>query len=118
MAQARLCPPAVEEEAAAAALTAPESYIRATVEEYERRRNTLVKAMQKIEGVRVTMPKGAFYFIADLPVDDAEKFASFMLSDFSYNGCTVMFAPAEGFYWTPATAGVRHVLHMSSTKMN
>ncbi len=101
MAQARLCPPAVEEEAAAAALTAPESYIRATVEEYERRRNTLVKAMQKIEGVRVTMPKGAFYFIADLPVDDAEKFASFMLSDFSYNGCTVMFAPAEGFYWTP-----------------
>ena len=56
--------------------------------------------MQKIEGVRVTMPKGAFYFIADLPVDDAEKFAQFMLNDFSYKGSTVMFAPAEGFYWT------------------
>ena len=46
------------------------------------------------------MPKGAFYFIADLPVDDAEKFAVFMLKDFSYKGATVMFAPAEDFYWT------------------
>lgn len=100
MAQARLCPPAVEERAAEAALSAPEEYIEHTVAEYEKRRNTLVKAMQKIEGVRVTMPKGAFYFIADLPVDDAEKFASFMLNDFSYKGSTVMFAPAEGFYWT------------------
>ena len=100
MAQARLCPPAVEEKAATAALSAPDEYITKTVEEYERRRNTLVKAMQKIEGVRVTMPKGAFYFIADLPVDDAEKFAQFMLNDFSYKGSTVMFAPAEGFYWT------------------
>ena len=70
MAQARLCPPAVEERAAEAALSAPEEYIEHTVAEYEKRRNTLVKAMQKIEGVRVTMPKGAFYFIADLPVDN------------------------------------------------
>jgi aspartate aminotransferase len=60
----------------------------------------LVGALQKIEGVRINMPKGAFYFVADLPVDDAEKFALFMLRDFSYKGATVMFAPAEDFYWT------------------
>lgn len=100
MAQARLCPPAIEQEAAAAALTAPQSYIDETISEYEKRRDVLVNAMQKIEGVRVNMPKGAFYFIADLPVDDAEKFAVYMLTEFSYKGNTVMFAPAEGFYWT------------------
>ena len=100
MAQARLCSPAVEQVAAEAALTAPQSYIDQTVEEYEKRRNVLVSAMQKIEGVRVNMPKGAFYFVADLPVDDAEKFAIWMLNEFTYKGATVMFAPAEGFYWT------------------
>ena len=100
MAQARLCSPAVEEVAAEAALKAPQSYIDSTVAQYEKRRNLLVNAMQKIEGVRVNMPKGAFYFVADLPVDDAEKFAIWMLNDFSYKGATVMFAPAEGFYWT------------------
>ncbi len=100
MAQARLCPPNVEQVAAAAALTAPDDYINSVVSEYERRRNVLVSALQKIEGVRINMPKGAFYFIADLPVDDAEAFALFMLRDFSYKGATVMFAPAEDFYWT------------------
>ena len=100
MAQARLCSPAVEQVAAQAALSAPQSYIDGTVAEYEKRRNILVSEMQKIEGVRVNMPKGAFYFVADLPVDDAEKFAIWMLNDFSYKGATVMFAPAEGFYWT------------------
>ena len=100
MAQARLCSPAVEQVAAEAALSAPQSYIDGTVAEYEKRRNILVSEMQKIEGVRVNMPKGAFYFVADLPVDDAEKFAIWMLNDFSYKGATVMFAPAEGFYWT------------------
>lgn len=100
MAQARLCPPNVEQVAATAALTAPEEYIENVVDQYNGRRNLLVKALQKIEGVRVNMPKGAFYFVADLPVDDAEKFAIFMLRDFSYKNSTVMFAPAEGFYWT------------------
>lgn len=100
MAQARLCPPNVEQVAAAAALNAPDEYIEGVVAEYERRRNVLVGALQKIEGVRINMPKGAFYFIADLPVDDAEKFALFMLRDFSYKGATVMFAPAEDFYWS------------------
>ncbi len=100
MAQARLCPPNVEQVAATAALTAPDSYIENVISEYKKRRDLLVTAMQKIEGVRVNMPKGAFYFVADLPVDDADKFALFMLRDFSYKGATVMFAPAEGFYWT------------------
>ncbi len=100
MAQARLCPPAVEQEAAAAALTAPDEYIEEVVKQYERRRNVLVEALQKIEGVRVNMPKGAFYFVADLPVDDAENFALYMLKDFNWEGNTVMFAPAEDFYWT------------------
>ncbi|MDY5932328.1 MAG: pyridoxal phosphate-dependent aminotransferase [Candidatus Ornithospirochaeta sp.] len=100
LAQARLCPPAIEQEAAAAALNAPQSYIDDVRNEYEHRRNVLVSALQKIEGVNVTMPKGAFYFVADLPVDDAERFALFMLRDFSYKGNTVMFAPAEDFYVT------------------
>lgn len=121
MAQARLCPPAVEEVAATAALSAPTSYIEKTVSEYERRRNTLVSAMQKIEGVRVTMPKGAFYFIADLPVDDADKFAQYMLEDFSYKGNTVMFAPAEGFYRTEGLgkcqARFAYVLNEEELKM-
>lgn len=121
MAQARLCPPAVEEVAATAALSSPSSYIEETVSEYERRRNTLVSAMQKIEGVRVTMPKGAFYFIADLPVDDADKFAQYMLEDFSYKGNTVMFAPAEGFYRTEGLgkcqARFAYVLNEEELKM-
>ncbi len=100
MAQARLCPPNVEQVAAEAALRSPQEYIDGVVREYEKRRDTLVNAFQKIEGVRVNMPKGAFYFVADLPVDDAESFAMFLLKDFSYKGATVMFAPAEDFYLT------------------
>lgn len=121
MAQARLCPPQIEQVAALAALDAPDEYIEATREEYERRRNTLVSALQKIEGVRVNMPKGAFYFVADLPVDDAEKFATFMLNDFSYQGNTVMFAPADGFYWTEGLgkkqARFAYVLNEEELKM-
>ena len=121
MAQARLCSPAVEQVAAEAALTAPQSYIDSTVSEYEKRRNLLVSEMQKIEGVRVNMPKGAFYFVADLPVDDAEKFAVWMLNDFTYKGCTVMFAPAEGFYWSEGLgkcqARFAYVLNEDQLKM-
>ncbi len=100
LAQARLCPPAVEQVAAAAALTAPDSYIEAVREEYERRRNLLVAGIQEIPGCKVSRPRGAFYFVVDFPVDDAEKFALFMLRDFSWEGNTVMFAPAEDFYVT------------------
>ncbi len=101
LAQARLCPPAVEQVAAAAALTAPDDYVEKVRAEYERRRNVMISRMQRIPGVRCSLPKGAFYFVVDLPVDDAEKFAIFMLRDFTYEGCTAMFAPAEGFYVTP-----------------
>lgn len=105
LAQARLCPPAVEQVAAEKALTAGEDYIEDVRENYERRRNLLISEMQKIPGVVCSMPKGAFYFVASLPVDDAEKFAIFMLKDFSYEGATVMFAPAEDFY---VTKGLGH----------
>ena len=98
LAQARLCPPMVEQRAATAALTAPAEYVERVRECYEKRRNTLIRAMQRIPGVRCSMPKGAFYFVADLPVDDAERFALFMLRDFNLEGNTVMFAPAEDFY--------------------
>lgn len=98
LAQARLCPPMVEQRAATAALTAPAEYVERVRECYEKRRNTLIRAMQRIPGVRCSMPKGAFYFVADLPVDDAERFALFMLRDFNQEGNTVMFAPAEDFY--------------------
>lgn len=98
LAQARLCPPMVEQRAATAALTAPAEYVERVRECYEKRRNTLIRAMQRIQGVRCSMPKGAFYFVADLPVDDAERFALFMLRDFNLEGNTVMFAPAEDFY--------------------
>ena len=98
LAQARLCPPMVEQRAATAALTAPAEYVERVRECYEKRRNTLIRAMQRLPGVRCSMPKGAFYFVADLPVDDAERFALFMLRDFNLEGNTVMFAPAEDFY--------------------
>lgn len=98
MSQARLCPPEVEQEAAYAALSSYPEGIEEIRKEYEERRNLLVSGMQKIEGVRVNMPKGAFYFIADLPVDSAENFSIWMLKNFTYKGSTVMFAPADGFY--------------------
>lgn len=98
LSQARLCPPAVEQYAALAALSAPASYIEDVKREYENRRNYIVKALNSIPGVKCSVPDGAFYLIAQLPVENAEEFAIFMLKDFSYNGETVMVAPAEGFY--------------------
>ncbi|NLZ68201.1 MAG: pyridoxal phosphate-dependent aminotransferase [Spirochaetales bacterium] len=101
LAQARLCPPMIEQIAATAALSAPLDYVEKVRDEYEKRRNVLISEIQKIPGVRCSIPKGAFYFVVDFPVDDAEKFALFMLRDFQYKGYTVMFAPAEDFYVTP-----------------
>lgn len=66
--------------------------------QYEKRRDCLVSELQNIPGVRCCNPRGAFYLVADLPVDDAESFCIFMLRDFSYDGQTVMMAPASGFY--------------------
>ncbi|MBR6085339.1 MAG: pyridoxal phosphate-dependent aminotransferase [Spirochaetales bacterium] len=98
LSQARLCSPTVEQYASHAAFGAPASYLENVKAEYEKRRNFIVKALRAIPGVKCSRPNGAFYLIAQLPVEDAEDFAIFMLRDFNYKGETVMLAPAEGFY--------------------
>lgn len=98
---ARLCPPALGQIAAEASLETSDEYFHNVHEEYVRRRNFMVEALNKISGVVCPMPKGAFYSIVKLPVDDAEKFAQWLLEEFDYNGQTVMLAPASGFYHTP-----------------
>ena len=105
LSQARLCPPDIEQVAALAALNTDDSYLREVTIEYEQRRDFIVDALQKIDGVKVNNPKGAFYLVAELPVDDAESFATFMLRDFDLNGETVMVAPCEDFY---VTKGLGH----------
>ena len=100
-AQARLSPPTFGQILAEAALDSPPEYYQAVYDEYIERRNTLVNGLNKIPGVYSPMPKGAFYTMAQLPVDDADKFAQWMLSDFHYNNQTVMIAPGSGFYSTP-----------------
>lgn len=108
MGQARLCAPYVGQVAAEAALKAPKSYFTAVHDEYEARRNFMIGALNRMEGVRCPMPRGAFYAIAELPVDDADRFAQWLLEDFELEGRTVMVAPASGFYSDPA-AGRRQV---------
>lgn len=98
LAQARLCPPDIEQVAACAALKTDDSYLHEVSKEYENRRNFIVSALQKVEGVKVSSPKGAFYLVAELDVDNAEAFATFMLRDFNLNNETVMVAPCEDFY--------------------
>ena len=99
--QARLCPPTLEQMAANAALDLGEEYFNEMIGEYENRRNVVYEELQKIEGVLCEKPKGAFYCVPKLPVDDAEKFCIFMLKDFNVDGETVMVSPAAGFYATP-----------------
>ncbi|MFD0862622.1 pyridoxal phosphate-dependent aminotransferase [Sungkyunkwania multivorans] len=99
-AQARLSPPTFAQMASEAALDTPQSYFDAVIEEYVERRNTLVAELEKIDGVRVAKPKGAFYCIAELPVADADDFARWLLEEFHLNGETIMVAPAAGFYST------------------
>ena len=100
-AQARLSPPTLGQIMAEASLDTPKSYFREVHAEYTERRNFLVEGLNKIPGVYSPMPKGAFYTVARLPVDDSDKFCQWILSDFSYEGQTVMMAPATGFYSTP-----------------
>lgn len=102
-AQARLSPPTFEQIASEAALETPQSYFDEVIEEYTTRRNILVEGLEAIDGVRVATPKGAFYCIAELPVDIADDFARWLLEEFHYNNETVMVAPAAGFYSTPDT---------------
>jgi len=99
-AQARLSPPTFALLASEAALDTPQSYFDDVITEYEARRNLLTEALSKVEGVKVGRPRGAFYCMAALPVTDAEDFARWLLNDFSYEGATVMVAPAAGFYAT------------------
>ncbi|MCH2194436.1 pyridoxal phosphate-dependent aminotransferase [Kordia sp.] len=100
-AQARLSPPTYAQIASEAALETPQSYFDDVIEEYVERRNTLVSELQRIDGVRVANPKGAFYCIAELPVESADDFAQWLLEKFDLNGKTIMVAPAAGFYSTP-----------------
>jgi aspartate aminotransferase len=98
--QARLCPPFYGQIAAEAALATPQSYFDAVHHEYVERRDFLVNELNKIEGVYCPKPKGAFYTMARLPIDDSDKFARWLLEDFSYKNQTVMVAPGTGFYFT------------------
>ena len=97
-AQARLSPPTYEQIAAEAALATPASYFKEVNAEYTARRDTLVRRLNAMSGVFCPKPRGAFYAVAELPVDDAEAFCRWMIEDFTHNGETVMMAPAAGFY--------------------
>ena len=99
-AQARLSPPTYAQIASEAALETPQSYFDDVKKEYEGRRNILITELNKLEGVVVAQPQGAFYCIAQLPIDNADTFAQWLLEDFNLNGETVMVAPAAGFYAT------------------
>ena len=97
-AQARLSPPTYAQIASEAALDTPQSYFDDVIDEYVSRRNTLIEGLQTIEGVKVAKPKGAFYCIAELPVNNTDDFAQWLLENFSLNNETIMVAPAAGFY--------------------
>ena len=99
--QARLCAPMVEQIGAAALYETPASYLEEVNKEYKKRRDTIAAGLAKIPGLVSSQPKGAFYVMVKFPVDDAEKFAIWMLQDFDINGETVMIAPGNGFYATP-----------------
>lgn len=100
-AQARLSPPTFAQIASEAALDTPQSYFDQVIGEYEERRDTLVRELQKIPGVKIGLPKGAFYCIVELPVHNSDNFAQWLLESFDLDGETVMVAPAAGFYSSP-----------------
>ncbi|MDD2285336.1 MAG: pyridoxal phosphate-dependent aminotransferase [Paludibacter sp.] len=99
--QARLSPPLIGQIAAEASIDTPEEYMLEMYNEYVERRKYLIDGLNRIPGVYSPIPMGAFYTVARLPVDDADKFCAWLLSDFDYEGQTVMMAPASGFYTTP-----------------
>jgi len=100
-AQARLSPPGLGQIVGEASIETPPEYFKEVNREYTARRNYMVEALNKIPGVYCPKPKGAFYTVVKLPVDDADKFAKWLLEDFEFNNQTVMVAPASGFYSTP-----------------
>ena len=118
--QARLSPPTIDQVAAEAALSTPQSYFDEVVDEYVARRNIMVDGLNAIPGVFCPKPKGAFYCVARFPVDDAEKFCQWLLASFSFEGQTVMMAPANGFYATQGAgkneARIAYVLHQDALR--
>lgn len=102
-AQARLSPPGIGQIAGEASIDTPPDYFKLINKEYTARRNFMVEALNSMPGVVCPMPKGAFYTLARLPVDDSEKFARWLLEEFSFKNQTVMVAPASGFYLTPGS---------------
>lgn len=119
-AQARLSPPTFGQVGAEAAIDTPASYFEKVNKEYTARRNFVIEALNKIPGVFCPMPKGAFYCIARLPIDDADKFCQWLLESFSYDNQTVMLAPATGFYSTPGSGKnevrIAYVLNLDALK--
>jgi aspartate aminotransferase len=102
-AQARLSPPGLGQIAGEASIDTPHEYFEEVNREYTARRNYMVDALNKIPGVYCPKPKGAFYTVAKLPVDDSDRFARWLLEEFEYKNQTVMVAPASGFYSTPGS---------------
>jgi aspartate aminotransferase len=100
-AQARLSPPTFGQIASEAALDTPNSYFERVVDEYVSRRDSLVRGLNQIPGVFCPMPKGAFYAMARLPIQDSDHFCQWLLEEFRYKNATVMLAPATGFYSSP-----------------
>lgn len=100
-AQARLSPPSLAQIASTAALDTGKDYFEKIIEEYNKRRVVLINGLKGIPGVKVSEPKGAFYCVAELPVDDSEDFAKWLLESYNLNKKTIMIAPAGGFYSTP-----------------
>ena len=100
-AQARLSPPSFGQVAAEAAINTPNEYFVEVLDEYHKRRNAVYEAINKIPGAFCPKPKGAFYVVAKLPIDDSDRFCQWLLEDFEFNKETVMMAPATGFYSTP-----------------
>ena len=118
--QARLSPPTIDQIASEAALNTPQSYFDNVVAEYVERRNIMVDGLNSIPGVFCPKPSGAFYCVAKIPVDDAEKFCQWLLEDFEFEGQTVMMAPANGFYATKGAgqqeARIAYVLNQDSLR--
>ncbi len=119
-AQARLSPPGLGQIAGEASIDTPPEYFREVNKEYTARRDFMVEALNKIPGVYCPKPKGAFYTVVKLPVDDADKFAQWILEEFEYKKQTVMIAPASGFYVTPGLgkneARIAYVLNINDLR--
>ena len=119
-AQARLSPPSLAQIASTAALDTGKDYYKKIIEEYNKRRVVLIKGLKDIPGVKVSEPKGAFYCVAELPVDDSEDFAKWLLESYNLNKKTIMIAPAGGFYSTPNTGNkqvrIAYVLNENDLK--